>query len=311
MFGYVNIFKPELKVKDYSKYRAYYCGLCKVLQQKYGLVGKMTLSYDMTFLIILLSSLYEPETRHDKYKCMVHPIEKREMLFNEITEYAASMNIVLTYYKFIDDWKDDKNKMAMVGIRTLRKSFVEISRQYPDKCKAIKRYLDMLSKTEKADRDNIGKSNTGKFNTDTSNKDSCNSSQSDTISLDDVSRYFGELMGELFSYKADEWSETLRRVGFYLGKFIYLMDAFDDLEEDIESNSYNPLKTIYNKAESKEMYVKQCADMLELMMADCTSEFEKLPCVDNIDILKNILYVGVWNKYEKKLIEDKGRKEND
>ena len=63
MFGYVTIDKPELKIKDYTRYKAYYCGLCRVLLESYGFTGQMTLSYDMTFAVILLTSLYECETR--------------------------------------------------------------------------------------------------------------------------------------------------------------------------------------------------------------------------------------------------------
>ena len=113
MFGYVTAYKPEMKMKDFYKYKAYYCGLCHVLEERHGLRGQVTLTYDMTFLVTLLTSLYEPETVHEKHRCMVHPLKEHDMLFNEITEYAADMNIVLTYYHFLDDWKDEKSKTAM------------------------------------------------------------------------------------------------------------------------------------------------------------------------------------------------------
>jgi len=86
MFGYVNIYKPELKVKDYYKYKAYYCGLCRALKDRYGTIGQMTLTYDMTFLIILLSSLYESSTKSEEHRCMIHPVKKQTILRNEITE---------------------------------------------------------------------------------------------------------------------------------------------------------------------------------------------------------------------------------
>ena len=114
--------------------------------------------------------------------------------------------------------------------------------------------------------------------------------------IDVVSGYFGELMGELLLYKDDVWKKTLKRLGFYLGKYIYILDAYDDLEKDRESGSYNPLLTLYND----EQYEEKCGQMLTLVLAECSSTFEKLPCIEYADILRNILYVGVWNKYDDK-----------
>ena len=107
MFGYVTICEPELKVKDLKKYRAYYCGLCRELKEEYGFMGQMTLTYDMTFAIILLSSLYENVADMEMHRCKVHPVKKQMMLRNEITSYAAAMNVLLAYYHMDDDWRDD------------------------------------------------------------------------------------------------------------------------------------------------------------------------------------------------------------
>ena len=283
MFGYVNIYKPELKVKDFYQYRAYYCGLCHKLQEKYGYIGKMTLSYDMTFLVILLSSLYEPKTETEHRRCMAHPLDKRDMTFNEITEYAADMNIVLTYYKFVDDWHDDRDKKAMIALRTLHPSFKKIEERYPDKCRKILFDLKRLSKVEKQQEENI----------------------------DFASRYFGNLMGELFAMKEDMWADSLRKMGFFLGKFIYLMDAYDDIEEDRKTGSYNVFKTLYDQSENEEAFAKNSNNILAMMMAECSTEFEKLPCVQNVDILRNILYVGVWNKFDRKQRDQADKKAGD
>lgn len=91
MFGYVTTNEPELKVKDYHKYKAYYCGLCQSLKRQYGSAGQLTLAYDMTFVIILLTSLYESETKAESHRCKMHPLKPQPMLENEITEYAADM----------------------------------------------------------------------------------------------------------------------------------------------------------------------------------------------------------------------------
>ena len=69
MFGYVTIYEPELKVKDLKKYKAYYCGLCRALKEDYGFMGQMTLTYDMTFAVILLTSLYESTAEAERHRC--------------------------------------------------------------------------------------------------------------------------------------------------------------------------------------------------------------------------------------------------
>lgn len=91
MYGYVVVNKPELKFREFDVYRSYYCGLCKVLGKEYGFTGKISLSYDMTFLIMLLSGLYEPKTEYGKEKCLVHPVAKHEYRINEVTDYVADI----------------------------------------------------------------------------------------------------------------------------------------------------------------------------------------------------------------------------
>ncbi|MDF2540490.1 MAG: hypothetical protein K0S47_208 [Herbinix sp.] len=265
MFGYVNICKPELKVKEFYKYKAYYCGLCKTLKDRYGRLGQMTLTYDMTFLIVLLTSLYESEVKREQHRCLVHPVKKHDMLVNEITEYAADMNIALSYHHFLDDWKDDKSIAGLAGSKALNSAYKKMAKKYPRQCSEISRCIKQLQDSEKKKEEN----------------------------LDAVSRSFGELMADLFVYREDRWENTLRNLGFYLGKYIYLMDAYDDLEKDIKNESYNPLKTFSRK----EGYEEDYKNILIMMMAECTAEFEKLPCIQDIDILRNILYEGVWMKY--------------
>lgn len=211
MFGYVTVDKPELKVKEFYQYKAYYCGLCKTLKEEYGFQGRMTLTYDMTFLVVLLTSLYESETREISSRCPVHPVKKIPMLQNEITQYGARMNILLSFYHFADDWQDEKSMKGLAGIHLFKKKARKVCQEYPRQSKAIRLQLKKLSDLEKRQE-----------------KD-----------LDLVSGCFGELMAEIFVIREDVWEDYLRKFGFYLGKFIYIMDAYDDLEKDMEKGSYN------------------------------------------------------------------------
>ena len=145
MFGYVMIDKPEMKVKEFYRYKAYYCGLCRTLKEEYGFLGRMTLSYDMTFLIMLLSSLYEAKNREISSHCPLHPVKKIPVIQNDISEYGAKMNILLTYFKFEDDWKDDKSLAGIAGIHLFRKKAVQICKEYPRQAKVIKKQLRQLA----------------------------------------------------------------------------------------------------------------------------------------------------------------------
>ena len=115
--------------------------------------------------------------------------------------------------------------------------------------------------------------------------------------LDAVSGCFGELMAELFDYRQDHWSPELRSIGFHLGKYIYLLDAYDDLARDERKGAYNPLRTLSREPG----YEEEMREIFELLLANCARSFERLPCVEDVDLLRNILYSGVWLKYHCKM----------
>ena len=267
MFGYVTANEQELKVKEFKRYKAYYCGLCHCLKKKYGIAGQMTLTYDMTFLILLLTSLYESNTEANALRCMVHPVKKVEVLQNEITEYAADMNLILAYYHLKDDWEDEKKISALTETTFLKRKVEKAVKKYPRQAAVVQKELNHLLELE---RDGSG-------------------------DLDGPAGCFGRLMEEVFVYKEDCWEEFLRKMGFYLGKFIYIMDAYEDLPEDIEKGNYNPLREM----SESENYEENCKEILCMMMGECVAAFEKMPCILDIDILRNILYDGVWKKYQK------------
>ena len=267
MFGYVTISEPELKVKDLRKYKAYYCGLCRTLKERYGSVGQFTLTYDMTFAVILLTSLYESETEHLTHRCKVHPVKKQNMLRNEMTEYAADMNMILAYYHMKDDWIDEKKVSGFLGTYALRRKVKKIIKKYPRQSRVIQKELKALSALEKENSQNIDK----------------------------TAGCFGRLMAELLVYREDQWEARLRKMGFFLGKFVYLMDAYEDLEKDKKEGCYNPLK----ERSTQPDYEERCREMLCMMIAECSAQFEGFPCLLDVDILRNILYDGVWTRYRK------------
>ena len=266
MFGYVTANKPELKIREFARYRGFYCGLCRRLHQNHGRLGQLTLTYDMTFLVLLLSSLYEPETAEHRKRCLIHPARKQFMLTNEITDYAADMNILLTHDHFRDDWEDEKKIPAFIGMKVLAGKKRRIIKKYPRQARAVEHALAELAERE---------------------RENCHD-------IDAAAHPFGSLMAELFVFRHDEWEAALRKIGFFLGKFIYLMDSYEDVEKDIAAGTYNPFKEAYQK---DSLFAENSRHLLTLMMAECSREFEKLPILLHVDILRNILYSGVWCRY--------------
>lgn len=266
MFGYIIVNQPELRIREWEMYHSYYCGLCRILKEKYGRVGQLTLSYDMTFVLMLLSGLYDPETVCGTSRCVMHPGKRHEYRYNELTEYVADMNMLLTEYKCLDDWKDDKKRLRLLMARILGRRTGESGRRYAQKLEQIAESMEKLSRAE----------------------------EQGVTDLDYMAGCFGEVMARIMICREDEWKDSLYRLGFYLGKFVYLLDAYEDLEEDIRRGRYNPLRERCQEPD----FEQSCQDILTMMMSACCREFEQLPILDNVEILRNILYSGVWSRYK-------------
>lgn len=275
MFGYVMVNKPEMKVKDFERYHSFYCGLCHELKKVYGPVGQATLTYDLTFLVILLTGLYEPETTAGTCRCVVHPVGKHPIAVNEYSTYCAEMNLLLAYYNSLDKWNDERLLSGFLSAKVLQYKCKSIEKRYPRQAKTVKDSLARLAEIEKG-------------------KDA---------SIDEAARCTGEMLAEIFVYREDMWSERLRKMGFYLGKFIYLCDAWEDIEKDEEKGLYNP----FGRMRGQDGFDENCFSILKSMMAECAFQFEELPIVEEVDILRNILYSGVWMRYGA-VLEEKRRK---
>ena len=205
MFGYIYVNRKELSEEDRKDYQSYYCGLCQALRKSSGVKGQVLLNYDMTFLIILLSGLYELENKEEEFFCPLHPGKKKIAYINEVTQYASDMNVLLSYHNLLDDWQDEKNYPKHVMSMMLKKDYARISRKYPRQAEAVEAYMRKLNMLEHKRETN----------------------------LDAIAGLTGEMLGEIFAWKDDIWSEELHCLGFYMGKFIYLMDAYEDLEKDL------------------------------------------------------------------------------
>lgn len=266
MFGYILVNKEELKIKEWNRYRAYYCGLCHALKEAGGTKARMTVSYDMTFLTMVLDDLYDCSKEEGACHCAVHPIKKQRYIKSEASLYAAKMNLLLCYDNLLDDWKDEHDVAAKAAAAFLKGARKRIAGEYPRQAKAVEQYIEKLHECEENEETN----------------------------LDVAAGLTGEMLAELFCYKEDEWQKDLRALGFYLGKFVYLMDAYEDMEKDKKKKNYNPFLLQGETAGTQEL----AGQSLNMMAAGAAEHLERLPLVENLEILRNILYAGIWNKYE-------------
>lgn len=268
MFGYVQANGEKLSEEQLLRYRGCYCGLCRTLGERYGQLSRFTLNYDMTFLVLVLSAMYEPEEEAGEGTCIAHPVKKRNWWKTAYTDYAADMNVALCYYKCLDDWQDERSLSRRAEAAALKKSFEKVKKLWPRQCMVLENSLRRISEIE-------------------------NSKSSDA---DAAANVFGEIMGELFAVREDEWTASFRRFGEALGRFVYVIDACADLDEDVKKGRYNPFIAM----DHSEIDEEGKFAILRVLIGECAEEFEKLPILQDADIIRNILYSGVWQQYARK-----------
>ena len=261
MFGYVLANASSLSKEEKEVYKAHYCGLCRVLRERYGQKAIMALSYDMVFLEMVLSDLTDSEETRGKERCIPHPVKEHEYVTTAFSQYAADMQMLLGYYSLLDKVKDEgKGKSEEKKMRSI---LPDLERKYPRISEAIKTGLCEIEENEKK-----------------------NSEDAEGMAL-----LFGTILGEVFVY--DEKSffrDDLRSLGCALGRFIYLLDAWCDRKKDEKEGAYNPLPADINESSMKEMLLDAAAA--------ASAAFERLPLDQHIFILRNILYSGIWSKFK-------------
>lgn len=267
MFGYVRINKMDLTFREFDVYKGYYCGLCKYLKQNHGEISRLSLNYDITFLILLLTSVYRPKSTITQEVCIANPIKKKARIVNEVTEYAASMNVLLTYYKLEDNLHDDKGIKDILAYHMYKGKLKKAYEKYPEKADYIKNQLLVLQNLE----------------------------EGNSTDIDAVSNTFGNLMGEIFAYKNDKYEHDLRIIGFNIGKYIYMLDAYEDLNKDIKKGRYNPFIEYANK---KEELRKRVDKLISISLGHLAQSIDNLHITSNINIIENIIYSGVYLRYK-------------
>lgn len=265
MFGYIMAQTEALTEQEKARYGSVYCGLCRSLKARHGFWGRLTLNYDMTFLVLVLSSLYEPEEQSSCKRCIMHPLKKRPCTHSAASDYTADLTLMLAWWNCMDDWEDEKKLGKRLYAALIEKKVRKLEQQYPRQAQAIRESLQQLKDYEDGPK----------------------------ASPDMAANRFGVLMGELFVWKEhDHWATVLRRMGRGLGQFIYIMDACIDYKDDEKHGRPNPLRALGTERTREGDF-----ELLTMLMNDCTSAFEILPLEQDLPLMRNILYQGCWQKY--------------
>ncbi len=286
MFGYIKPYIEELKVKDFELYKATYCGLCRTMGKCTGCVSKMTLSYDFVFFALVRMALLKAKGEVKKHRCVLHPFKKRLMLeMNPTLEYTAKASVILTRVKLKDNINDSRGfSRFLARIAGVVSIFFK---------KTDKNLLPLRDKIQACFDELLALEREG-----------CDS-------IDMVANTSGELIGHVASFGLDEKaSEIAYDIGFHLGKWVYVIDACDDLERDVKKGSYNVLKCAFgNELGAAEKSMLKNAMLLEL--DSMSKSVEKIDFYEHRDveaIVKNIVYEGLVQETDR-VLGKKTRKE--
>lgn len=279
MLGYVKVDKGELKVREYECYTGYYCGVCKSIGARYGQLPRMVLSYDAAFLAVILESLSDAPDKMNREHCIAHHIQKKPIIRNAAIDYAADVMLILAWYKLADDVNDENKFSARVAMSAFKGIHRKLKAAYPTLCAEVEENLNQLSTLE---------------------KDKC-------AGLDQVADSFAKIMDIIFAegvrklYGAgDERAQVLGRIGYHMGKWIYLVDAIDDIEENLQTGAYNPLfyRYEYDKAsETPAQFRTRIEEELKFnlyqYLAVISQSLDEIDIKKHKGILENVIYFGL------------------
>lgn len=290
MLGYISPDKPELKIKEYEIYSGYYCGICKSIGKRYGQIPRLSLSYDSVFLALLFSAVYPVEESAVFERCVVHPVKKRTIINqNFAIDYAADMFLILMYFKLKDDQRDNKTLKAGIGIILGDSTFKKLKNTYPNKIAEVEKYLNQLTVLEKK---------------------KCSS-------LDEAAEPFSKLTETVFSLEYDKYpfynqkkDKIVKSIGYFIGKWLYLIDALDDLEDDNKDHNYNPLilkfefdNSIEEIADFRTRIKERMEFNLHSYLSELIKAYDLLDLNKNQALLDNIIYFGLMKKTENILLK--------
>ncbi len=284
MFGYIKPAAPEMKVKEYQLYRAFYCGLCRSMCRTATCLSSLTLSYDFVFLALIRSALSDEELSVDSGRCIAHPMQKRDYItHNDTLAYCAAASAVLMRGKVLDDIADSRGLGKTKGYLMLPAANMMVKKAAPPPplTEYVNDRLAALAEMEQRHQAGAG------------------------YSADEGAELFGQLLSRVCAYGLEGAKERIAtEIGLHTGRFIYLLDAADDLKEDLKKGRYNPF-TAENGFEPERLQVALTMELKAVAAAAALIEFRESAVQS---IVENILYLGMPQALEQ-VISGKPAKE--
>ena len=279
MFGYVIIDKPNILIKDYQTYRSYYCGLCKAIGKRTGQLMRFSLNYDIVLLALLAYNYEDKDPIFKTGHCPVHPVKKIEYVDDEeIFGKISDVNTILGYYKVNDDVVDEgKHK----GIKACLKGYYKkAAKRLPDFAESVKTGYEKLREKEKKLED-----------------------------AETIADVFGQMLMKSADAVTDKTDALLRRLLYNVGKWIYVIDAVDDVKKDYEKHNFNPFlreikswdDTVYDEVEQK------ARPILYECIASVRECYDKMHIEISEGALSNIIYMGLQTRTEN-VLKNRGQK---
>lgn len=270
MFGYVTPDKPYLYIKDFTLYKSVYCGICKSLKQ-YGTLPRVTTNYDSVFLSVVLHNYLNIDYNIKRQNCILHPLKKRNIAQpDELSKRIVSISVMLVYHKFTDDIIDGEGLFKRIlRFITVKRAYKKAKKLLPEADTVITEEYNRLRAFEK---ENCG-------------------------SIDRVSDCFAMMMQRLCPLLLNESDAEMERLFYSIGKWVYLIDAIDDLEKDKKKGNYNPIIAAYGGFDDIAEYKKKIKPHLQLIF-NCIfntieESFYNIKFNFNTDIIRNVLFGGL------------------
>ncbi len=278
MFGYVRVCGECMDEADYKTFSAYYCGLCAAMGKRCSQISRFALSYDMTFLAVVLSALDRSDLHITERRCAAHPAKRRQRVVRDrAVDYAADMGVILTYLKFADDWADEKSVKSIPAMCALHGGMSRSRERNPRQYEAIKSELKRLDECEK-----------------------------NNARIDEAADCFASILGTLFTpdfISGETERKILEWFGYNIGRWIYVIDAYNDFDRDRKKNCRNPL---LSETADKSTISKRLETTLTLSLNAAASAYELLDVYKNDGVIRHIVYTSLLARQKKILGEEDG-----